>query len=159
MPEYLLARDTVNGAEGTVVVSVNGRNVVIAGMRNIRTTANIQAQDMRVVGTRRVQSKPNGATQTGTANIYYGDDLFRDMVLQYINTGVMPEFDIQITNDDPATSLGQQSMAYYGCHLTGEIPLSILDDEQSMLNFDFNFAWTRVAKLSSFSSPSQLGSD
>lgn len=157
MSEHLLARDTVNGAEGSVVVTVNGRNLVIAGMRNIRTVANIQSQDMRVVGTRRVQSKNNGATQTGTGNIYYGDDIFRDMVLQYINTGVMPEFDLQITNNDPATSLGQQAMAYYGCHLTGEIPLSILDDEQAMLNFDFNFAWTRVAKLDSFSAPSQLG--
>lgn len=156
---YLLARDTVNGAEGSVFVAFEGRNIEIAGMRNIRTAANIQATDMRVIGTRRVQSKSNGATQTGTGNIYYGDDIFRDMVLQYINTGVMPEFDIQITNNDPATSLGSESMTYYGCHLTGEIPLSILNDEEAMLNYDFNFAWTRVAKTSSFKGPEKLGSD
>ena len=47
------------------------------------------------------------------------------MLLQYVNTGVMPSFDIQITNNDPTTSVGQQSMAYYGCVLTGSIPLSI----------------------------------
>ena len=57
----------------------------------------------------------------------------------------MPEFDIQITNQDPTTSVGSQVMAYYGCHLTGEIPISILDSEESMLNYDFNFAWTRAA--------------
>ncbi len=156
---YLLAKDTVNGAEGSVFVTFEGRNIEIAGMRNIRTAANIQATDMRVIGTRRVQSKSNGATQTGTGNIYYGSDLFRDMVLQYINTGVMPEFDIQITNNDPATSLGTEVMAYYGCHLTGEIPLSILNDEEAMLNYDFNFAWTRVAKLNSFNGPTKLGND
>lgn len=157
MAEHLLARDTVNGAEGSVVITMGGRNVVIAGMRNIRTVANIQSQDMRVVGTRRVQSKNNGATQTGTGNIYYGDDIFRDMVLEYINTGIMPEFDIQITNNDPATSLGQEVTAYYGCHLTGEIPISILNDEEAMLNYDFNFAWTRVARIDSFTPPAQLG--
>lgn len=79
------------------------------------------------------------------------------MVLQYIQTGVMPEFDIQITNNDPATSIGTQSMAYYGCTLTGTIPLSILNDEEAMLNYDFNFAYTRVARLQSFRDPARLG--
>lgn len=154
---YLLAKDTVNGAEGSVVITQNGQNTVIAGMRNITTNAEIQSSDMRVIGTRVIQNKNNGAKQTGTGNIYYGSNIFTDMVLQYINTGVMPEFDIQITNNDPATSIGSQVMAYYGCTLTGTIPLSILNDEEAMLNYDFNFAYTRVARLNSFTSPTSLG--
>ena len=154
---YLLAKDTVNGAEGSVVITQNGQNTVIAGMRNITTNAEIQSSDMRVIGTRVIQNKNNGAKQTGTGNIYYGSNIFTDMVLQYINTGVMPEFDIQITNNDPATSIGSQVMAYYGCTLTGTIPLSILNDEEAMLNYDFNFAYTRVARLNSFTSPASLG--
>ena len=154
---YLLAKDTVNGAEGSVVVTRNGRNYVIAGMRNIRGAGNIQSQDMRVIGTRTIQDKPNGAKLTGTGNIYYGTNLWTDMVLEYIQTGVMPEFDIQITNNDPTTTVGSQVMAYYGCHLTGTIPLSILNDEEAMLNYDFNFAYTRVARLQAFNDPAQLG--
>lgn len=156
---YLLAKDTINGAEGNIFVTSGGRNIQVASMRNIRPIANIQSTDMRVIGTRKIQNKPNGVNQTGTGNIYYGSDLFRDMVLQYINTGVMPEFDIQITVSDPTTSLGTEVTAYYGCHLTGEIPLSILNDEEAMLNYDFNFAWTRVARLQSFNGPTQLGND
>ena len=154
---YLLARDTVNGAEGKIFVTLNGKNIEVACMKNIRTSAEIQSNDMRVIGTRTIQNKPNGAKQTGTGNIYYGTNLFTDMVLQYINTGVMPEFDIQITNDDPATTIGTQAMAYYGCTLTGEIPLSILNDEEAMLNYDFNFAYTRVSRLQAFNDPAQLG--
>lgn len=126
-------------------------------MKNIRTDAEIQSNDMRVIGTRRIQDKPNGAKQTGKGNIYYGSNLFTDMVLQYINTGVMPEFDIQITNQDPTTSIGGQAMAYYGCHLTGTIPLSILDSEEAMLSYDFNFAWTHAARLQAFNDPVKLG--
>ena len=154
---YLLAKDTVNGAEGTIVITRNGKNYVIAGMRNIRATGNIQSEDMRVVGTSAIQQKPNGVQLTGTGNIYYGFDLFREIVLQYINTGYMEEFDIQITNNDPTTSLGSDVTAYYGCRLTGEIPLSILNSETSMLNYDFNFAYTRVQKLQSFNAPETLG--
>mgnify|MGYP005779382133 FL=1 len=155
---YLLAKDTANGAEGKIVVTIDGRNIEVACMRNITTNAEIQSNDMRVIGTRKVQNKNNGAKLTGTGNIYYGTNLFTDMVLQYINTGVMPEFSIQITNNDPTTSIGSQVMAYYGCTLTGTIPLSILNDEEAMLNYDFNFAWTDVARLQAFSDPARLGS-
>lgn len=154
---YLLAKDTLNGAEGSVVVTIDGRNYVVAGMRNIQANAEIQSNDMRVIGTRTIQDKPNGAKLTGTGNIYYGSNLWTDMVLQYIQTGVMQEFDIQLTNNDPTTSVGSQVMAYYGCHLTGTIPLSILNDEEAMLNYDFNFAYTRVARLQSFNDPAELG--
>lgn len=154
---YLLAKDTVNGAAGKVIVTIDGKNIEVAGMRNITTNAEIQSSDMRVVGTRTIQDKPNGAKLTGTGNIYYGTDLFTSMVLQYINTGTMPEFTIQIINDDTATSVGTQSMAYYGCHLTGTVPMSILNSEEAMLNYDFNFAYTRVAQLSAFNAPTSYG--
>ena len=154
---YLLAKDTVNGAEGSIVITQNGVNTVVASMRNITTNAEIQSSDMRVVGTRTIQNKNNGVKQTGTGNIYYGSNIFTDMVLQYIQTGVMPEFDIQITNYDPTTSVGTQVIAYYGCTLTGTVPMSILNSEEAMLNYDFNFAYTRVARLTAFNGPAQLG--
>lgn len=83
---YLLAKDTVNGAEGKVFVTTNGKNIEVAGMRNIKPGADIQSSDMRVIGTRKIQDKPNGVKLTGTGNIYYGTNLWTDMVLKYINT-------------------------------------------------------------------------
>lgn len=157
---YLLERDTVNGALGTIFVTRNGQNVEVIGFKNIQTTASIQSQDMRTIGTTRVQDKPNGAKQTGKGNVYYGSNgsnMFRDMVLNYVNNGVTEYFDIQINNTDPSTSIGNQIAAYYGCHLTGDIPLSILDDEQAMLNYDFNFAYTRVAFVQKFTDPTNVG--
>lgn len=155
---YLLAKDTVNGAEGKIFITRDGKNFEVACMRNITTNVEIQSSDMRVIGTRTIQSKNSGAKLTGTGNIYYGSNLFTDMVLEYINTGSMPEFDIQITNTDASSaSLGSQVMAYYGCTLTGTIPLSILNDEETMLNYDFNFTYTSVARLQAFQDPTQLG--
>lgn len=154
---YLLAQDTLNGAEGSIVITVNGQNTVIAGMRNIQTVADIQSEDMRTIGTRKIQQKPNGANLTGTGNIYYGSNIFTNIVLDYINNGKVTQFDIQITNSDPSTSVGSQVMAYYGCTLTGEIPLSILDSEEAMLNYDFEFAYTDVKRLRAFTTPTNLG--
>ena len=65
--QYLLARDTINGAEGSVVVTRNGLNYVVAGMNNITANGEIQNQDMRVIGTNAIQDKPNGVKQTATS--------------------------------------------------------------------------------------------
>ena len=125
---YLLAKDTVNGASGKIFITVDGKNIEVACMRNIITNAEIQSSDMRVIGTKTIQDKQNGAKLTGTGNIYYGTNIFTDMVLDYINKGITREFDIQLTND-----------------------------EEAMLNYDFNFAYTRVARLQAFNDPAQLG--
>lgn len=157
---YLLAQDTLNGAEGKITVTRDGLITEICGMKNIKTVAGIQTSDMKTIGTRTVQKKANGVTQTGTGNVYFGSNgsnLFTDMLLQYINTGVMETFDITITNNDPTASVGDQVMGYYGCMLTGEIPLSILNDDEAMLNYDFNFSYTKVNRLKAFSDPVNLG--
>ena len=73
---YLLAQDTLNGAEGKIVITRDGRNMEIAGMRNITTSAEIQGNDMKVIGTRKIQNKNNGAKLTGKGNIYYGTNIF-----------------------------------------------------------------------------------
>ena len=62
---YLLAKDTVNGAEGRVYITRGGKSVEVAGMRNIRAGATVQSSDMKVIGTRTIQSKNNGAKLAG----------------------------------------------------------------------------------------------
>lgn len=69
---YLLAQDTLNGAEGKITVTRDGRITEICGMKNIKTVAGIQTSDMKTIGTRTVQKKANGVTQTGTGNVYFG---------------------------------------------------------------------------------------
>ena len=79
------------------------------------------------------------------------------MVLDYINNGITTEFSIQVTNEDPATSVGRQTIAVYGCTLTGEIPIAILDSEEAMLNYDFEFTYSSIERLQAFTEPSRYG--
>jgi hypothetical protein len=154
---HLLARDTINGAEGAAFITIDGKNKPLVGLRNIRAGAEIQSNPMRVVRTRKTQNKNSGVTMSGTGNVYYGTPLFTQILLKYIEEGISTPFSIQIINDDPAVSVGTQNMIFYDCELTGEIPLAILDDEQAMLAFDFNFSIGDVDMMSSFTEPAQLG--
>lgn len=155
---FLLERDTLHGAAGKAFVTIDGRVRELFGAKKVQTQAEIAGTDMKVIGTKRIQNKPGGVKQTGTGTVYYGTPIFADMLAQYVHTGEMPYFTLQTTNDDKATSVGIQTVAYYNCKLSGTIPLSVLDADSDMLTFDFSFTYEDFDILSRFNDqPEQLG--
>ena len=154
---FLLERDTLNGAAGKAVITRDGQVQELFGAKNVKTQAEITSSDMKVIGTKKAQQKPGSVKQTGTMTVYYGTPLFLDMLAQYTRTGVMPYFNLQVTNDDPTTSVGVQTVAYYNCKLTGTIPLSVLDADVDMLTVDASFTYEDFELLSSFHAPAETG--
>ena len=65
--------------------------------------------------------------------VYKCTEIFDDVVEEYKNTGVMPTFDIQVTNEDPATSVGSSSKIYTGCVLDGDVLLSMFDADGELI--------------------------
>lgn len=155
---FLLERDTLHGAAGKAFVTMNGQVKELFDAKKIQTQAEIQGTDMKVIGTKRIQNKPGGVKQTGTGTCYYGTPLFVDMLAQYIKTGEMSYFTFQTTNEDKASSVGVQTIAYYNCKLSGTVPISVLDADADMLTFDFSFTYEDFEVLSRFNEqPAQLG--
>ena len=155
---FLLERDTLHGAAGKAFLTINGQVKELFGAKKVQTQAEIQGTDMKVIGTKRIQNKPGGVKQTGAGTCYYGTPIFADILAQYIHTGEMPYFSLQTTNDDKASSVGVQTIAYYNCKLSGTVPLSVLDAEADMLTFDFSFTYEDFEILSRFNDqPAQLG--
>lgn len=156
---FLLERDTVHGAAGTAVMTRDGQIQELFGAKKIDARANIASSDMKVIGTKRIQQKPGGAKLTGTGTMYYYTSAFVQMAAEYIRTGSMPRFDMQVTNDDKASSVGVQTVALYRCQLTGDIPIAILDDSQDMLTFEFSFSFEDFEVLEAFTAPAALGTE
>jgi hypothetical protein len=88
--------------------------------------------------------------------IYYGSPLFIKMAQEYEKNGKVIYFDMQIENNDPATSVGKQTVAYYGCSLD-KIPLSMLDAESEFLEEEVGFSYTSFEVLDNFNNPTVLG--
>lgn len=156
---FLLERDTIHGAAGKAFITQDGQVRELFGAKKIDAKANIPASDMKVIGTKRVQSKNGGAKLTGTGTMYYATSDFAKMVEQYVHTGKLPYFNMQVTNDDKASSIGVQTVALYRCQLTGDIPIFLLDDSADMLTFDFSFSFEDFEILSYFKAPTELGSE
>ena len=153
---FLLERDALNGKSGKAFLTVNGRNKELFGAKKISADGEFQESDFKVVGTPLVQKKTTGVALTGTMTIYYGTPLFLDMLQTYLKTGRLPYFTMQITNDDPSSSVGVQTVALYNCKLS-KVPISMLDADAEWLEEEVGFSFTNVEVLSAFTDPAQLG--
>ena len=153
---FLLERDALNGKQGSAIMTIDGENHELVGAKKVNTDAEFQESDFKVIGTTLVQKKTTGVNLTGTMTIYYGTPLFIKMVQEYIKTGKIPYFDLQVENDDPSTSVGKQTVVYYNCKLS-KVPLSILDADSDFLEEEVGFSYTNIEVLNWFTDPTNLG--
>lgn len=153
---YLLQQDGLNGKSGKAFITIDGRNVELFGLKKFESNAEIQKADFPVVGTKIIQQKPTGVKYSGTATVYYGTPDFIAIASQYQKTGILPEITFQVTNYDESSSVGTQTVAYYGVVLD-KIPLSLLDDSADYLEEEISFTFSSFEELSAFRAPTNLG--
>lgn len=153
---FLLERDALNGKSGSAFMTINGENHEIFQIKKFQSDAEFQEADFKVVGTTLVQKKTTGVTLTGSMTIYYGSPYFLDLLQQYLKTGKLPYFTLQIRNDDPSTTVGTQTVALYNCKLT-KVPVAMLDSDSDWLEEEVTFSYTGLEVLDYFHDPEALG--
>ena len=153
---FLLERDALNGKSGSAFATINGENHEMFGMKKFQSDAEFQESDFKVVGTTLVKKKTTGVSLTGTMTIYYGTPHFLRLLQEYLKTGKLPYFTLQITNDDPSTSVGSQTVVLYNVKLQ-KLPVAMLDADADFLEMEVSFSYTNIEVLDWFKDPAQLG--
>ena len=59
--------------------------------------------------------KAAGGKGTWSGTAHYNQSHFRQMADAYQKTGVLPYFDIQVSNEDPTSAVGRQTIIHRGC--------------------------------------------
>ena len=158
---YLKAGDTISGQEAVakmVIKNADGTSSIedMFFGKNLEAKCEIEKTDVKTLGKRGAQHKPSGWSGSGKMTVYYVTSLFRKMALQYIKTGVPVYFDIMVTNNDPASSVGPQTTVLKNCSLDSVI-LAKFDVESEIMDEDLDFTFDDVDMLDSFVAPT-LGS-
>ena len=92
-------------------------------------SASVNTKEVYKLGSVIVGHKAQTAALAFSMTIYKCTEIFDDVMDEFIKTGVMPTFDIQTSNDDPATSVGRSTKIYTGCTLDGDVLLSMFNAE------------------------------
>lgn len=155
MAGYLRAGDVISGQEGTAQAIIKGQVEQLFMIRSLEATIEKNKEAVRTLGRRGEQQKASGWSGSGSMTVYYVTSLFRRLMLDYIKNGKDVYFDIIITNEDPTSTIGRQTVALHGCNLDSVLAAK-LDVESTALDEDMNFTFDDVDLMEEFSRPANM---
>lgn len=154
---YLKAGDTISGQEATATINIKNADgsTTLETMfyaKDLEATVQVDKTDVKTLGKRGTQHKPNGWTGSGDMTVYYVTSTFRKMILDYIKNGTPIYFDMTITNNDPASTVGAQTTTLKDCSLD-EVIVAKFDTDSEVLDESVSFTFEDVDMTGEFSAP------
>lgn len=144
--------DALSGKEGKAYVKIDSKNEELFCSKSVEAKIELSKSDIKCIGSRMTGSKITGMKGTGTMKIYFGYPLFSELVARYKDTGKPFYFDMVVTNDDPASSVGAQTVLLKDCLIDG-VTLTKLDGEsEDAIEDEIGFTFEDYEILEKFKS-------
>jgi hypothetical protein len=121
------ANDAPSAKLATCFVSIGSRRYSLLMAKDFEANMNVETKEVPALGRTVKGVKAFGATIKWKMTVYKCTEIFDEIVEKYKNTGLMPTFDIQVTNEDKATSVGRSTKIYTDCIIDGDVLLSMFD--------------------------------
>jgi len=129
------AKDTVSAKLAECFVTINGNRYNFMQMIDFEGKLDKTKTKVPILGRIMEGNKTVGLAGTFSGTAHYNQSIFRQAMLDYKNTGIDTYFEIQITNDDPASAAGRQTIVYMDCNTDGGV-LSKFDADGEYLDED-----------------------
>ena len=131
------AKDSISAklAECFITIGTNRYNF----MQAINFEANFEKTktEVPILGKTGGGNKSTGWKGTFSATFHYNTSIFREMMERYKETGEDVYFEIQVTNEDPTSAAGRQTVVFIDCNIDGGI-LAKFDADGEYLDEDMD---------------------
>lgn len=142
-----LSENAISAGEAKGFLTINGQNHVLFYAKSNEAKITKNKQEVRVVGQRGVGNKATSWTGAGTLAIYEVTSMFKEMFVQFVQTGTDFYFSIQITNESP--KYGREVKVLTGCNFD-EIDFAHMADDDSFLEQELPYTFEGVELLEKF---------
>lgn len=134
------AKDAVSASLAECYITIDGNRYNFMQAIDLEAQFEKQKTEVPILGKTGRGNKSTGWRGTGTATFHYNTSIFRELLYRYKNTGEDIYFDIQVTNQDPTSSVGRQTVILKNCNIDGGI-LTKFDADAEYLDetLDFTF--------------------
>lgn len=109
------ARDAIYGSLAECFVTIDDQRYNFMNMTEFESTWEPNIVEVPILGQTNMGHKMAGGSGTWSGTAHYNQSVLRKMADNYQKTGVMPYFDIQVTNEDPASRIGRQTVILHDC--------------------------------------------
>ena len=134
------AKDAVSASLAECFVTIEGNRYNFMQAINLEANFEKTKAQVPILGKTGKGNKSTGWSGSGNATFHYNTTIFRELLYRYKNTGEDIYFDIQVTNEDPTSSVGRQTVILKDCNLDGGT-LTKFDADAEYLDetIDFTF--------------------
>lgn len=154
--QYANTQDAISANRAECYVTLNGRRYAMMMAKEFEGKASIGTKEVNMLGNPVVGHKAQTVTLKFSMTIYKCTEIFDTVVEDFLRTGVMPTFDIQTTNDDPASSVGRSTKIYNDCVLDGDVLLSMFKAEGDFFEQAIEGYCNSFARPEQFTDPSYM---
>lgn len=109
------AADAVYGSLAECFITIDGRRYNFMSITDFESKWEVTIKDVPILGKVGMGHKSAGGKGTWSGTAHYNQSYFRKMADTYQKTGIMPYFEIQVSNEDPTSAAGRQTITHYGC--------------------------------------------
>lgn len=134
------AKDTLAAALAECFVTIEGRRYNFMQAIKLEAKFKKTKKEVPILGRTGKGNKATGWAGTGSFTAHFNTSIFRQMMLDYKNTGKDVYFEIQISNEDKTSSAGRQTIILKDCNIDGGI-LSKFDADADYLDEDVDFTF------------------
>ena len=134
------ARDAVSASLAECYVTIDNTRYNFMQAINLGASVEKTKSEVPILGRTGKGNKTTGWKGTGSATFHYNTSIFRDLLHNYKKTGEDIYFDIQVTNEDPTSSVGRQTVILKDCNMDGGI-LAKFDADAEYLDEDMDFTF------------------
>lgn len=155
MAKKMRAKDVLSAPLAECYITLDGKRYNFMQALSVEAKFEKNKTEVAILGQTGKGNKASGWKGTGTAKFYYNTSLFRSLMYKYKEDGEDIYFDMQITNEDPASAVGRQTVILKDCNFDGGIlakfdaDTEVLDEEMDFTFEDFEIPekFTRLAGM------------
>lgn len=121
MANLMEARDSVSGSLAECYLTLDGRRYNFMQLTEFESKWAVTMTDVPILGRVMKGKKPTGAAGTWTGTAHFNQSVLRKWLLRYKKTGIIEPFEIQVSNEDPSSRAGRQTITHTGCYVDSSI--------------------------------------
>lgn len=115
------AKDTISAALAECFITIEGNRYNFMQMIDFEGKFEKTKTTVPILGKTGKGNKATGWEGTFSGTMHYNQSIMRQLMLRYKDTGEDVYFEIQITNEDPTSSAGRQTVTFIDCNIDGGI--------------------------------------
>ena len=143
------AKDAVSAKLAECYITIGSRRFNFMQAINLEAKLEKTKTEVPILGKTGTGNKATGWKGSGSATFHYNTPIFREMLAQYKKTGEDVYFDMQVTNDDPTSAAGRQTVMFIDCNIDGGI-LAKFDADGEYLDEELDFTFEDFVIIKAF---------